>query len=198
MKTFVHTSIIWIIYLCQSSRSRINGSKTITIFMILEIYCQTAFPKNFAIYNTLYVWKYQFHHAFPCKGYFKVFANLLGKSCVVMVFICIYFIITEATFSILFTSSFSSFVSGLFDRAHPLHHKHTYIHMIWNSLVKMFVVSPLTVEFTGVEEAEKGTPPLLWPVKSAGWNLEFSFSFTPKRLCVQHICCSAGPFCWVS
>lgn len=135
MKTFVHTSIIWIIYLWQSSRSRINGSKTITIFMILEIYCQTAFPKNFAIYNTLYVWKYQFHHAFPCKGYFKVFANLLGKSCVVMVFICIYFIITEATFSILFTSSVSSFVSGLFDRAHPLHHKHTYIHMIWNSNV---------------------------------------------------------------
>ena len=154
MKTFVHTPIIWIIYLWQSSRSRINGSKTITIFMILEIYCQTAFPKNFAIYKSLYVWKYQFHHTFPCKGYFKVFANLLGKSCVVMVFICIYFIITKATFSILFTSSVSSFMSHLFDRAHPLHNKHTYIHTIWYSLVKMLVVSPLIVEFMGAKEAE--------------------------------------------
>ena len=85
-----------------------------------------------------------------------------------MAFICIYFIITEATFSILFTSPVSSFMSHLFDRAHPLHHKHTYIHMIWNSLVKMLVVSPVIVAFMGVEEAEKGTPPLLWLVMSAG------------------------------
>ena len=38
----------------------------------------------------------------------------------------------------------------------------------WNSLVKMLVVSPLIVEFMGAKEAEKGTPPLLWPVMSAG------------------------------
>lgn len=63
------------------------------------------------------------HYTLPCSGYSNVFVNLLGKSCVIMVFIYIYFTITEATFSILFKSSIYSFVNHLFDKAHPPHHK---------------------------------------------------------------------------
>ena len=135
--------------------------------------------------------KVPFHYTLPCTGYYNVFVNLLGKSCVIMVFIYIYFTITEATFSILFKSSIYSFVNHLFDRAHPPHHKQACIDTIQNSLVKILVVSQPLLEFMGVGEAEKAPPPLLCLVTAAGSN-RILLHGPEQTMCPVHLL--LGPF----